>query len=78
MKKLVLKVYIWACYIVVAPLLVLFTIGMIIWENVDWFCDFKEFMPVEYSAELAEAMIEGIKEGHKANMDRINALCEEG
>lgn len=79
MKKFMLKTYIWVCYILSIPFVVIFMTGLLIWDIAT---TVKEFGASgiddiwDMVKDGYKAMIEGFKLGHMGNMWTIDYICE--
>lgn len=68
--KTMLKLYVYVCYVLVAPIFLIFSIGLMIWSCI---YNLKEYGELYFKEDL-EAYLEGVKEGHYINMARIEAV----
>ena len=71
--KTLLKLYLYISYILVAPIFLLFSIGIIIWGC---FMNLKDFGEVDFK-EVICAYFEGAIVGHYINMAAIESACDE-
>lgn len=72
MKKVLLYVYLWSCYIVSAPLFLVGSIGILIYGLISNMRDFGEF---DFKDSVC-AFYDGLREGHKINVANIEYICE--
>lgn len=66
-KTTLMKAYVWMWYIISLPLMIPFTLGLIIWLTIKMMIGLKEFNMWRITKEL----LRGYYIGHKNNMNKV-------